>query len=117
MTLQATDEDENAAPIEYYISQILFTSLAKDDHFTAVINASEKIFSIDKKTGELKTGTSLQKYSNGFFEIAILANNTEEHSRRANNTIRVGKTILEMTEWKKGSKFTIFFPFSQRFSC
>lgn len=92
LTLQAVDADENSAPIEYHIDKVTFTNLGKDYYFSTIMNSSEKIFQINTRSGELKTTSSLQKYSNGFFDVAILANNTPEVSRRANMSIRVTTT-------------------------
>ncbi|KAK6620930.1 hypothetical protein RUM43_011229 [Polyplax serrata] len=89
LTLQAVDADENSAPIEYHIDKVTFTNLGKDYYFSTIMNSSEKIFQINTRSGELKTTSSLQKYSNGFFDVAILANNTPEVSRRANMSIRI----------------------------
>lgn len=89
------DEDENAAPIEYQITNITFNNLGKYDQYSSnMMNLAEKLFQIDGKTGELKTVNSLQKYTNGYFDVAILAKNTPEFSRAANMSVRVGRRLF-----------------------
>lgn len=91
ITLQAKDMDSDSPPMEYYIGSITFTRLGKyDNEINHMNNTNDKIFRMDVKTGELKTTNAMQKFTDGYFNIIVYANNTENPAKRSNVTVRVG---------------------------
>lgn len=88
--LHAVDKDANSPPMEYYISNITFTRLGKyDSEVSHMNNQEENLFQIDMKTGELKTSNAMQRFTDGYFNVVIFANNTDNPAKRSNLTVRV----------------------------
>lgn len=89
-TLKAEDADINSPPLEYYINNITFTRLGQPDENNVISKALDgKLFQIDVKTGELKTTNLMQTYSDGHFDVAVFANNTQDPAKRSNISVRV----------------------------
>lgn len=85
--------------MEYYIGNITFTRLGKyENEINHMNNQNDNIFRMDVKTGELKTTNAMQKFTDGYFDIMVHANNTDNPDKRSNVTVRVSKNIKT---WKQ----------------
>lgn len=96
-TLRAKDEDSSAADLEYRLLNITF-----NPQFYRRDNKSmqhlEKIFYLNNKTGEIRTTRSVSNYVDGFFELKIRVNNSEQPKRWQDNIVKIfvirDKTLL-----------------------
>jgi len=48
-----------------------------------------ELFSIDRDTGELRTVAPMRPFADGYFDVVVIANNTEDSVRFGNVSVRV----------------------------
>lgn len=83
-TLEATDPDSDSAPLEYSIQKITFHPVGKRSPMPTT-----DLFTIEAKTGQLRTIGVMRPFADGYFDVVVTANNTEDPSRFGNTTARV----------------------------
>lgn len=83
-TLEATDPDSDSAPLEYKIQKIMFHAIGKRSPITL-----PDLFTIDPKNGELRTVGVMRPFADGYFDVLVTANNTDDPTRFGNTTARV----------------------------
>lgn len=102
-TIQATDVDSSAEQITYHITNLVFNCRSE---------SSKEIktwpFFLDQLTGQMRTTSSMLPYSEGHFDIAVAAINSDVLGRHTNSTIKVInlKTIFGILN---DSKTAIYF--------
>ncbi|XP_055843271.1 cadherin-23 [Episyrphus balteatus] len=88
-TIHATDIDAEAAPIVLMIDNVTFIpqfyKRAKNMSQTSV----GRLFTLNNKTGELRTGGSFTNYVDGYFQLRIRANNSDNVKRHTFNNLKV----------------------------
>lgn len=83
-TIQATDADSSAEPITYHITNLTFVRRSESP-----ANVESWPFFLDQTTGDIRTTTSMSSYSEGHFDIAVAAINSDVPGRHSNTTIKV----------------------------
>lgn len=84
VTLEATDEDSDALPINYSIGTVSFSSLVDPAISQQEIPSQ---FSLNSETGELRTTGSMAGYADGYMKIPVYANNSIVPGREVNITV------------------------------
>lgn len=88
ITVKASDQDPDALPIRYRVKDITFVP-----QFYKRDNISNEnlllLFSLNNKTGEIRTARSVSDFVDGYFEIIIRANNSASAKRFTDNKVKV----------------------------
>lgn len=80
-TVNAVDEDVDAEPVLYEIESIQYTP-PSGVHKDIPANVSLfSLFSLDNRTGEIRTGANLADFFDGYFTLKISAANREMDGR------------------------------------
>ncbi|GLG95415.1 Cadherin-87A, partial [Gryllus bimaculatus] len=78
LKLEAIDVDEDPAPIMYHLLNTTFYSLAVSVMDIVSVPADhEGAFQLNNITGDLHTAGSMLPYADGYFDLHIMANNTD----------------------------------------
>ncbi|XP_055628070.1 protocadherin-like wing polarity protein stan [Toxorhynchites rutilus septentrionalis] len=87
VTCKARDEDSNASPIFYSLESVTFVPqfYRQDNQTEDYMN----VFNLNNATGEIRTTGSMSNYVDGFFQIAIKANNSPTMERAAENHLKI----------------------------
>ncbi|XP_017888603.1 cadherin-23 [Ceratina calcarata] len=86
ITLEATDIDSEALPINYSMGKASFTSLVDPAMSKKKIPSQ---LSLNPQTGELRTTGSMSNYADGYMELTITANNSVTPGRETNITLKI----------------------------
>jgi hypothetical protein len=88
LTVAAKDEDIDALPIVFTIENVTFVPQFYRRHNDSFKNLS-LIFSMDNKTGEIRTKKSLSEFVDGYFEMIVRANNSKSLTRFTDNPLKI----------------------------
>lgn len=87
--MNAFDIDPDSLPISYKIFNITFIpQFYKRENFTEK-NELIEIFTINNKTGEIRTRQMLADFVDGYFEIIVRANNSYNAKRFTDNKLKL----------------------------
>ncbi|XP_014206917.1 cadherin-23 [Copidosoma floridanum] len=86
ITLEATDVDADALPINYNMGEVSFVSLVEQ---TMSRGSIPPPLALNNRTGEIRTTGSLSTYADGYMEVPVSANNSLVPSRDTNVTLRI----------------------------
>ncbi|XP_046625369.1 cadherin-23 isoform X1 [Neodiprion virginianus] len=86
LTLEATDADSDALPMNYNMGDVSFTSVVDPSISREKMTS---IFSLNPETGELRTTSSMTGFADGFMEVPISANNSVTPGRETNITVKI----------------------------
>lgn len=108
LTVRATDEDPDSAPIRYSLENVTFIpQYFKKENSNLSYNLTE-LFSLDSGSGEIKIMKTLSDFVDGYFEIEIRANNSKNPSRYSHNIIKLyvirDKSLLRFVFSKPASE-------------
>lgn len=88
ISVKATDQDPDALPIRYRINDITFVpQFYKRDNISD--ENLQLLFSLNNKTGEIRTARSISDFVDGYFEIIVRANNSASAKRFTDNKVKV----------------------------
>jgi len=88
-TLKASDADAEAAPISLFIENVTFVPQFYKRSQKLAIGNLESLFTLNNRTGELRTGGSFADYVDGYFLMRICANNSAKAKRQTKSNIKV----------------------------
>ncbi|XP_068081067.1 cadherin-87A [Anabrus simplex] len=89
-TLEALDVDSSSQPINYRLINTTFFSLAVSVMDTVSVPANQDgVFQLNEKTGDLRTSGSMQGYADGYFELQIMANNSDTPGMETYTTLKI----------------------------
>ncbi|KAJ8680655.1 hypothetical protein QAD02_016442 [Eretmocerus hayati] len=86
ITLEASDADSDALPINYRMGQVSFISLV--DQIMSKPSIPSPL-SLNNQTGEIRTTRPLANLSDGYMEFSVSANNSLVPGRETNVTLRI----------------------------
>lgn len=86
LTLEATDADSDALPMNYNMGDVSFISVV-DPSISREKMAS--LFSLNSETGELRTISSMTSFADGYMEVPVSANNSVTPGRETNITVKI----------------------------
>lgn len=86
ITLEATDPDADALPINYHMGKASFVSLVDSSSSKTDI---PPCLSLNNVTGELRTIASMSNFADGYIQVPISANNSAVPGRQTNVTLRI----------------------------
>jgi len=85
-TIQATDVDDLAEQITYHITNLTFAHRLESPK-----EIKSWPFFLDQLSGQIRTTSSMASYSEGYFNIAVAAINSDVPGRHSNTTIKVSQ--------------------------
>lgn len=88
-TLEAVDPDSDSATLQYRIENVTFRLVGKSSKRPPPDIPVQALFSVDKLSGELRTLGPMRHFADGYFDILVIANNTDDPRRWGNVTARV----------------------------
>lgn len=88
-TIHATDLDAEAEPIILTIENVTFVPQFYKRTTNVKTTSLENLFTLNNRTGELRTGGSFANYVDGYFNMKIRANNSMKAKRHAFNNIKI----------------------------
>lgn len=88
-TLRAHDADAEAAPIGLSIENVTFVPQFYKRTRKLAMGNLESLFTLNNRTGELRTGGSFADYVDGYFLMRICANNSANVKRQTHSNIKV----------------------------
>ncbi|XP_067646126.1 cadherin-87A [Eurosta solidaginis] len=98
-TVHAVDRDAEAPAIVYALDNVTFVPQFYKRMRKIDSTPLKRLFTINNRTGELRTGGSFADYVDGYFQIKIRANNSERAKRHAYDNLKVfvirGKSLLK----------------------
>ncbi|XP_012262137.2 cadherin-23 isoform X2 [Athalia rosae] len=86
LTLEATDPDLDALPMNYNMGEVTFSSVV-DPSISR--EKTPQLFSLNPETGELRTVSSMTGFADGYMEVPVSANNSVTPGRETNVTVKV----------------------------
>ncbi|XP_063220299.1 cadherin EGF LAG seven-pass G-type receptor 3 isoform X2 [Bacillus rossius redtenbacheri] len=90
LTLEVVDKDSSALPVSYKLVNTTFFSLSPSVIDTVLVPTNNSIvFQLDEQTGELRTAGSMLSFVDGYFEMKVTANNSDQPGREANTTVKI----------------------------
>ncbi|XP_030081476.1 cadherin-23 [Drosophila hydei] len=88
-TLRATDADAEAAPIALSIKNVTFVPQFYKRSRQLATGNLQTLFTLNNRTGELRTGGSFADYVDGYFQMRVCANNSAKAKRQTYSNIKV----------------------------
>ncbi|XP_050337354.1 cadherin-23 [Bactrocera neohumeralis] len=88
-TVHATDLDAEAPPIVYSIDNVTFVPQFYKRTRKIDSRPLKNLFTLNNRTGELRTGGSFSDYVDGYFQMKIRANNSERVKRHTFNNLKI----------------------------
>lgn len=88
-TLRASDADAEAAPIALSIENVTFVPQFYKRTRKLAMGNLESLFTLNNRTGELRTGGSFADYVDGYFLMRVCANNSANLKRQTHTNIKV----------------------------
>lgn len=88
-TLRATDADAEAAPIALSIENVTFVPQFYKRTRKLAMGNLVSLFTLNNRTGELRTGGSFADYVDGYFLMRVCANNSANVKRQTHSNIKV----------------------------
>ncbi|XP_030385900.1 cadherin-23 [Scaptodrosophila lebanonensis] len=88
-TLRARDADAEAAPITLSIENVTFVPQFYKRSRKLAMGNLQNLFTLNNRTGELRTGGSFSDYVDGYFLMRVTANNSALPKRHAHNNLKV----------------------------
>ncbi|KAM7355169.1 cadherin 74A isoform 1-T1 [Cochliomyia hominivorax] len=88
-TIKAYDLDAEAKPIILTIENVTFVPQFYKRSNIVKTTALENLFTLNNRTGELRTGGSFANYVDGYFNMRIKANNSEKVKRHTFNNLKI----------------------------
>ncbi|KAH8322014.1 hypothetical protein KR059_000394 [Drosophila kikkawai] len=88
-TLRASDADAEAPPIELSIENVTFVPQFYKRSRSLAVGNLQNLFTLNNRTGELRTGGSFADYVDGYFLMRLMANNSAEPKRQAHSNLKV----------------------------
>lgn len=88
-TLRASDADAEAAPIALSIENVTFVPQFYKRTRKLAMGNLESLFTLNNRTGELRTGGSFADYVDGYFLMRVSANNSANVKQQTHSNIKV----------------------------
>ncbi|XP_005184886.2 cadherin-23 [Musca domestica] len=88
-TVHATDLDAEARPIQLTIENVTFVPQFYKRTKQIETTSLNSLFSLNNRTGELRTSGSFADYVDGYFNMRIRANNSEKLKRHTFNNLKI----------------------------
>lgn len=88
-TLRASDADAEAAPIALSIENVTFVPQFYKRTRKLAMGNLVSLFTLNNRTGELRTGGSFADYVDGYFLMRVCANNSANVKRQTHSNIKV----------------------------
>ncbi|XP_017460887.1 PREDICTED: cadherin-89D-like, partial [Rhagoletis zephyria] len=88
-TVQASDRDAEAPPIIYSIDNVTFVPQFYKRTRKIDSRPLKNLFTLNNRTGELRTGGSFADYVDGYFQMRIRANNSERMKRHTFDNLKI----------------------------
>ncbi|CAG2053736.1 unnamed protein product [Timema podura] len=89
ITLNSVDIDSNSEPISYTLVNTTFFSLAPSVIDTVPVPTNHNIvFQLDQHSGELRTAGNMLAFVDGYFELQVVAENSEDLDRQASTIVK-----------------------------
>lgn len=88
-TVQATDLDAEAPRIIFSIDNVTFVPQFYKRTRKIDSRPLKNLFTLNNRTGELRTGGSFSDYVDGYFQMKIRANNSERAKRHTFNNLKI----------------------------
>ena len=88
-TIHATDLDAEAEPIILSIENVTFVPQFYKRTTNVKTTSLENLFTLNNRTGELRTGGSFANYVDGYFNMKIRANNSVKAKRHTFNNLKI----------------------------
>nr|CAD7590794.1 unnamed protein product [Timema genevievae] len=89
ITLNSVDIDSNSEPISYTLVNTTFFSLAPSVIDTIPVPTNHNIvFQLDQHSGELRTAGNMLAFVDGYFELQVVAENSEDLDRQASTIVK-----------------------------
>lgn len=88
ITMAAKDRDSDALPIMYSMQNITFVpQFYKRDNATH--DGVDGLFTLNNRTGEIRTVRSLADFVDGYFDVIVRANNSPAAKRYVDNRLKI----------------------------
>ncbi|XP_015043174.2 cadherin-87A [Drosophila pseudoobscura] len=88
-TLRASDADAEAPPISLSIENVTFVPQFYKRSRKLSVGNLQNLFTLNNRTGELRTGGSFLDYVDGYFLMRVAANNSAKPKRQAHSHLKV----------------------------
>lgn len=88
-TIHAMDRDAEAKPIELTIENVTFVPQFYKRTRQIETTSLHRLFTLNNRTGELRTSGSFADYVDGYFNMRIRANNSEKVKRHTFNNLKI----------------------------
>ncbi|ALC44966.1 Cad74A [Drosophila busckii] len=88
-TLHATDLDAEAAPIALTVENVTFVPQFYKRSKALATGNLQRLFTLNNRTGELRTGGSFADYVDGYFLMRVCANNSQQLKRQSYTHIKI----------------------------
>nr|CAD7397956.1 unnamed protein product [Timema cristinae] len=90
ITLNSVDIDSNSEPISYTLVNTTFFSLAPSVIDTVPVPTNHNIvFQLDQHSGELRTAGNMLAFVDGYFELQVVAENSDDLDRQASTIVKI----------------------------
>lgn len=88
-TLKASDADAEAPPVGLSIENVTFVPQFYKRSRSLAVGNLHNLFTLNNRTGELRTGGSFADYVDGYFLMRVMANNSVQPKRQAHSNLKV----------------------------